>query len=213
MGGKGHGTVTGDGEKETMKKGHKVSAVKYQVFPFCIWLVLLSFIPGCGYTTRSMISNKYRNIYIVPFINNVNFTQETSAADKYKIYRPMLETEITKAVIDKFIFDGNLKLKEKDSADLVLKGELVEFRKDPLRYSENSDIIDEYRMNLIVDISLWDNRENRLIWEEKRFTGDFTYFPTASTLANVTKKTDDQAVVDAVKDLARRIVERTVEQW
>lgn len=196
-----------------MKKGHKVSAVKYQVFSFCILLVLLSFIPGCGYTTRSMISNKYRNIYIAPFINSVNFTQETSVADKYKIYRPMLETEITKAVIDKFIFDGNLKLKEKDSADLVLKGELVEFRKDPLRYSENSDIIDEYRMNLLVDIGLWDNRENRLIWQEKRFTGDFTYFPTASTLANVTKKTDEQAVVDAVKDLARRIVERTVEQW
>jgi hypothetical protein len=94
----------------------------------------------------------------------------------------------------------------------VLKGELVEFRKDPLRYSEN-DEIDEYRLNILVNISLWNNRENRMLWEEKNFTGDFTYFPPTSTLTNVIKKSDDQAVVDAVKDLARRVVERTVEQW
>ncbi len=195
-----------------MRKGQQASGIGCQVIVFSMWLVLLPFIPGCGYTTRSMISNKYRNIYITPFVNKIDFTQETGVANKYKIYRPMLETEITKAVINKFIFDGNLRLKEKNIANLVLKGELVEFRKDPLRYSENDDI-DEYRLNIMVDIRLWDNLENRLVWEEKSFTGDFTYFPLTSTLTNVVKKSDDQAVVDAVKDLARRIVERTVEQW
>lgn len=178
--------------------------------------VLLSacmlFLVSCGYTTRSMISGKYRSIYITPFVNKVDFIRETAVSNNYKIYRPMLETEITKAVIDKFIFDGNLKMREKESADLILKGDLVEFRKDPLRYSENNEV-DEYRLNLAVDISLWDNRENRLIWEEKGFTGDFTYFPTTSTLVNVIKKSDEQAVIDAEKDLARRIIERTVEQW
>lgn len=195
-----------------MRKGYWISGIKHYAFFFSIWLVLVFFIPGCGYTTRSMISSKYRYIYITPFVNKIDFTQETSVASKYKIYRPMLETEITKAVIDKFIFDGNLKSKKKDAADLVLKGELVEFRKDPLRYSE-SDEIDEYRLNIMVNISLWDNRENRLLWEEKNFTGDFTYFPVTSTLTNVVKKSDTQAVVDAVKDLARRVVERTVEEW
>lgn len=195
-----------------MRKGYRVSGIGYRVIVFSLWLVLLYFIPGCGYTTRSMISNKYKYIYITPFMNKIDFTQETAVANKYKIYRPMLETEITKAVIDKFIFDGNLKLKEKSAADLVLKAELVEFRKDPLRYSEN-DEIDEYRLNITVNISLWDNRENRVIWEEKNFTGDYSYFPFTSTLTNSAKKSDDQAVVEAIKDLARRIVERTVEQW
>ncbi len=194
------------------KKGYRVSGIKHYVFSLSIWLVLLPFIPGCGYTARSIISSRYRYIYITPFVNKIDFTQEAAVASKYKIYRPMLETEITKAVINKFIFDGNLKSKQKDAADLVLKGELVEFRNDPLRYSESNEI-DEYRLNIMVNISLWDNRENRLLWEEKNFTGDFTYFPVTSTLTNVVKKSDDQAVVDAVKDLARRVVERTVEQW
>lgn len=200
-----------------MRKGiinkFRAQGLRSKIVFICMYLVPCTlFLAGCGYTTRSMISSKYRYIYITPFVNKVDFTQETAVASKYKIYRPMLETEITKAVINKYIFDGNLKSKEKDSADLVLKGELVEFRKDPLRYSE-SDEIDEYRLNILVNISLWDNRENRMLWEEKNFTGDFTYFPVTSTLINVVKKSDDQAVVDAVKDLARRVVERTVDQW
>ncbi len=195
-----------------IKKGYRLPVIGCQVIVFSLWLVLLSCIPGCGYTTRSMISSKYRYIYITPFVNKVDFSQESAVANKYKIYRPMLETEITKAVINKYIFDGNLKLKEKGAADLVLKGELVEFRKDPLRYSESDDV-DEYRLNILINISLWDNRENSMLWEEKNFTGDYTYFPVTSTLTNVVKKSDSQAVVDAVKDLARRVVERTVEQW
>jgi hypothetical protein len=59
-----------------------------------------------------------------------------------------------------------------------------------------------------VNIGLWDNRENKLIWEENSFVGDTTYF-TRGNLA----KSEDLAISDAIKDLARRIVERAVEQW
>ena len=169
--------------------------------------LLVTGLIGCGYTTRSMISDRFRTIYVEPFLNKVDITQETDTAYKYKIYKPMLETDITKSVIDKFLFDGNLRPQDSESADLVLKGELVEFRRDPLRYTD-SDEVEEYRINLIVNISLWDNRENKLVWEEKNFTGDTTYF-TRGTSA----KSEDTAISDAISDLARRIVERTVEQW
>lgn len=173
----------------------------------------LSLILGsCGYTTRSMISDKFRTIYVTPFVNKIDITTETDAASKYKVYKPMLETDITRAVINKFLFDGNLKPVKQEDADLVLKGELVEFRRDPLRYTD-SDEVEEYRLNLVVNITLWDNKDNKLEWEENRFTGDYTYFTYSSTMQNVTKKTDDQAIPDAINDLARRIVERVVEQW
>lgn len=162
---------------------------------------------GCGYTTRSMISDKFKTIYISPFVNKIDITRETDAADKYRIYRPMLETDITRAVTDRFLFDGNLRPTEKASADLFLKGELVEFRRDPLRYTD-SDEVEEYRLNLVINISLWDNRENKIVWEENNFTGDTTYFTMGATA-----KSEDVAIVDAINDLARRIVERTVEQW
>jgi len=164
---------------------------------------------GCGYTTRSMISNKFRTIHIAPFASSIDITQETDVGSKYKIYRPYLETDITTKVINEFLLDGNLKITRKESADLLLKGELVEFRKDALRYDENdSEEVEEYRVNLVVDLILWDTKEDILVWEEKRFTGDATYFTTG-----VNAKSETAAITDAIADLARRIVERTVEQW
>jgi len=182
------------------------SWLKYIFVALCLAPCALCFV-SCGYTTRSMISEKFKTIYITPFINKIDITQEFDAASKYKIYRPMLETDITKSVINKFLSDGNLRPVKSESADLTLKSELVEFRKDPLRYTESDDV-EEYRVNLVVNISLWDNKENKLVWQENGFTGYVSYF-TTGTLA----KPEATAISEAIADLARRIVERTVEQW
>jgi len=162
---------------------------------------------GCGYTTRSMIADKFHTIYVAQFANKIDITKETDTAHRYKVNRPTLETDITKSVINGYLFDGNLRSAREESADLVLKGELVEFRRDALRYTDD-DEVEEYRLNLLVNISLWDKRENKLIWEEKNFTADTTYFTMGSS-----EKSEDAAINDAIKDLSRRIIERTVEQW
>lgn len=174
-----------------------------------LWLM------GCGYTTRSMISTKYRTIYVTPFINKIDITNELDTGSKFKIYRPRLETDVTNAVINKYLFDGNLRPTNKESADLVLKGEVLEYRKDALRYSENDDVT-EYRMSLFVNISLWDNKENKMLWQADRFSGYFEYFTNYYPLSNVTKYDDNENDVPlnkALDDLARRVVERTVNEW
>jgi len=171
---------------------------------------LLASIAGCGYTTRSMISNKYKTIYVVPLVNKIDITREADANNKYKLYRPMLETDITRALTNKYLFDGNLRPVKSQDADLMLRGELVEFRRDPLRYNDD-DEVEEYRSSIVVNLSLWDTKDSKLVWQENRFTGDFTYF-TGYTKSG-TPKSDDTAVNDAVDDLVRRIVERTVEEW
>ena len=174
---------------------------------FLSFIGCLFLLSGCGYTTRSMISSEYKTIYVVPFVNKIDLTQEDYAANKYRIYRPLLETDITKTVINKYLFDGNLRPVKEGIADLILKGELAEFRKDPLRYDDDNNVT-EYRVNLLVNLSLWDSKANKLVWEEKNFTGDTTFFVTGSQA-----KSEGQAVNDALADLARRIVERTVEEW
>ena len=176
---------------------------------FSLVLILLS---GCGYTTRSMLYGKYSTIYIAPFLNKVDVTQETYAANKYRIYRPMLETDITKKVINRYLFDGNLKPAKEIQADLVLKGELVEYSKDPLTYTSDSENVTEYRINIYVNLSLWDQKGNKLVWQESNFNGNYSYF-TSFASGNVIQISEDSAVNNAVEDLARRIVERTVEQW
>jgi len=177
-----------------------------------ILCLLTTVLCGCGYTTRSMLAGKFNTIYITPFLNKVDVTQESYSANKYRIYRPMLETDITKKVINRYLFDGNLKPAKEDRADLVLKGELVEYRKDPLTYTSDSENITEYRINIYVNVSLWDQKENKLVWEEKNFNGNYSYF-TSFASGNVIQVSEDAAVTNAVEDLARRIVERTVEQW
>lgn len=175
-------------------------------FAFIAFFVPLVLI-GCGYTTRSVISAQYKTIYIPAFINKVDITRDSDSARKYKIYKPAIETDITRQVIDKFLFDGNLRPAKSENADLILRGELVEFRRDALRYNENEDV-QEYRISLLVNISLWEARSGNSLWEEHNFTGDATYF-TSGSLA----KSEDTAINDAINDLARRIVERVVEQW
>jgi hypothetical protein len=169
----------------------------------CIACVLF-LLAGCGYTTRSAIASKYHTIHVPPFYSSIDITRESDVGNKYKIYRPGLETDITKTLTNKFLFDGNVRPGDADASDLELKGELVEFRRDPLRYKDNDDVL-EYRLNLVVNISLWDKKENKLLWEEKGFTGDTTYFPA--------QKSEDAAIKVALDDLARRIVARVVEEW
>ncbi|MFA4854278.1 MAG: LptE family protein [Candidatus Omnitrophota bacterium] len=174
--------------------------------------LLVTLLMGCGYTTRSMLSGKFRTIYITPFLNKVDITQEAYSAGKYRIYRPMLETDITRKVVNRYLFDGNLKPVKEAQADLVLKGELVEYRKDPLSYDTSNTDVTEYRINIYVNLSLWDSKENKLVWEENRFNGNYSFF-TSFASGNVIKITEDAAVTNTIEDLARRIVERTVEQW
>jgi len=42
-------------------------------------------------------------------------------ANKYKIDRPLIETEITRTVTDKYLFDGNLKPVKKNMPTLSSK--------------------------------------------------------------------------------------------
>jgi hypothetical protein len=164
---------------------------------------------GCGYTTRSsLISSKYRTICIAPFVNKIDITQEVDTGNKYKVNRPMVESEVTRMVINKYLFDGNLKPVSAENADLLLKGEVVEFRRDPLRYDENENA-QEYRVSLRVNLKLVDRRDNdTALWEENGFTGTADYF-----VSGAGAKSESAAVTESIQDLARRIVERTVEDW
>lgn len=181
----------------------KIKFLKY----FSIFFLFILLAGGCGYTMRTLLPAKYRNIYIEPFKNKTAITEETRDAERLRVYFPLLETKITNALINRFIYDGNLRVVRKQNANLILKGELVSYRRDPLRYDSDREI-EEYRLNIIVDISLWDTETNELIWEEEDFIGDTTYFRVGAQA-----KTEDTAIEDAITDVVRRIVERTVENW
>jgi len=172
-----------------------------------IFILIFSFLSGCGYTTRSMMDPNIRTIYIKPFENSIDFGAEDSTYRKLRTYFPRMEIDITNAVIDRYIFDGNLKVVKEEDADIILNGELIEYRRDVLRYDEGENV-EEYRLYIIVNISLWNVEEEKATWTEDGFTGETTYFVRGSQA-----KSESTAIKDGITDLARRIVERTVENW
>ncbi len=172
-----------------------------------LYLLLSTFLLGCGYTTGSLLPPSIKTIYVKTFTNKIDITAEVSETSRYKTYAPLLEVDITKEIIDRFIYDGNLRVVKKENADLMLTGELIDYNRQALRY-DTDDEVEERRLSLVVSLVLHDLRKDEIMWKEESFIGDSTYFTTGSLA-----KTEDTALDEAIEDLARRIVERTIEWW
>ena len=170
-------------------------------------LLVCAVLSSCGYNTTSMLAKEYDSVHVGNFANKIDPSKEISDKRSNYTYRPGLETDITRSVIDRFIFDRNIAIKSEPEAALLLKGALIDLREYPLSY-DKSDNIEEFRIELYVSIELYDNRTDKLIWKEPSFMGQSTY-----TVSGPNAKTESQALNDAVKDLAQRVVERTVEAW
>lgn len=170
------------------------------------FFIMLSFC-GCGYTTGSLLPPHIKNISVENFANKIPITEEVSDMQRYKTYRPRLEIDITEAIINKYIFDGHLRVTREEDANIVLEGELVDFRREPTKYGYD-DTIEQYRLAIIVDMRLKDAKTGQIMWKENGFAGSDYYFLTGPQA-----KSEDAALTDAIDDLARRVVERTIEVW
>ncbi|MCK5580624.1 MAG: hypothetical protein KAJ18_05055 [Candidatus Omnitrophica bacterium] len=158
---------------------------------------------GCGYTTRASLPARLRTVHVQTFKNNIDFTSESFS----NVYLPLLEVDVTNAIVDRFLFDGNLKIAQEQVADLVLNGTLTGYQREALRYTDNDDV-QEYRVQVIVDLVLYDTGKDETLWTESGFVGEATYF-----LTGVQATTEASAVSEATVDLARRVIERTIENW
>jgi hypothetical protein len=166
-------------------------------------LLSIVYFSGCGYTTKSTLPKSIKTIRVEPFKNNIDFTQGASR----NLYLPLLEVEARNAVINRFVFDGNLKVAELNEADLILNGELKNYERSGLRYTDDDDV-QEYRVHVIVSFTMTSVESGMLSWSEPSFVGEATYFVTGPSAT-----TEESAVDAAIVDLARRIVERTIEDW
>jgi outer membrane lipopolysaccharide assembly protein LptE/RlpB len=166
-------------------------------------LLITLLIAGCGYTTKSLLPDNYRTIFIQPFENKIDFVN----ADDRALYVAGLEIRVREAVVDRYLFDGNLRVGDEEGADLILKGKLISFRREELRLATN-ETVEEYRIRVTVALTLWDTTENKVVWEEPSFAGEATYYITGPEA-----KPESQAIDEAIRDLAIRAVGRTIENW
>jgi hypothetical protein len=174
---------------------------KVALFILALWLA------GCGYSMTRLLPANYRTIHVASLKNEVSITEEVSEYFGYQTYLPELEEKVTRGVINRFLFDGNLRVTpKKEEADLVLEGKITSFFRQGIRRLDDNTV-EEYRLNLVGALTLRD-RQGKLVWEEPNFVGDTTYFVTGASA-----KAESAAVDDLITDFSRRVVERVVENW
>ena len=177
---------------------------RLKIVVFGLWSLVFSLLSiHCGYSTHSNLPAHLKRIYIPPFENKIDLTKETQR----NVYFPLLEVKVRNAVVDRFQFDGSLKIAKEDKADLILKGILKNYERDVLRYTDNNDVL-EYRVKIFVSLEMWDNTTQQVWWQEPSFVGEATYVTSGAQA-----RSEDAAIKDAAEDLARRVVERTMENW
>ncbi len=168
-----------------------------------VGVLLMLAMTGCGYTTGSLLPSKYRTIAVEPFQNKVNNLQETDNL----LYVPLLESKVRTAIIDRFVFDGNLRIADPDKANLVLSGDLIGIEQSTLRQDTNLNV-QEYQIRIIVSLVMKDRETGKVLWKEPSFAGETTYF-----LSGTQAMSQSAAIDAALTDLATRAVERTIENW
>ncbi len=161
---------------------------------------------GCGYSTKSQLPENIQRVHVLPVVNGIDLGTEITDKTPLKIYRPGMEVDLTNAIINRFIFDGNLKVTPLERSDAVLTARLVDYRRDALRYSDGDDV-QEYRVSIVLDAELKERVSQKVLWKEQ-ITGDTTFFLAGARVAS-----EDEAANRAVEDAARRVVERTIEYW
>lgn len=173
-----------------------------------LWSVVCGLLAaGCGYTAKPGLAPHLKTVYVKPFTNQIDLTQVASGRERFPIYRHGMEVDLTNAVINRFQFTGLMRPAGAERANARIEGELVAFRRDALRLSASQQV-EEWRLNLVVNLRFVDQTANTVVWEEGQFTGDTTYFALGANA-----ESESKALERAMTDLARRIVERTVENW
>ncbi|NLE64663.1 MAG: hypothetical protein GX606_01960 [Elusimicrobia bacterium] len=158
---------------------------------------------GCGYTTGSLLPSTYQTVHVAAFENAIDHLNP----EERTLYVPGLETKVRSMISDRFAFDGRLKSSSEDVADLVLKGKLLRFEREELRLESNEDV-KEYRLRVTVALTMTDQVDGHEMWAEPSFAGEATYY-----LSGPLAKSESAAIDEALKDLAMRVVARTVEHW
>lgn len=169
-------------------------------------LSVMVLITGCGYTTKSNLSERIKTIHVEPVKNAIDLSGEISDKDHFRVYRPGVEVDLTNAIINRFIFDGNLKIVSPEKADAIVESRLIDYRRDPLRYSEGDDI-QEYRLSIALEVKVYEADTQKVLWQSG-VVGDTSFFLSGSRAVS-----EDEAAAKAVEDAARRVVENTIETW
>lgn len=159
----------------------------------CVAAIMCLYIAGCGYKTSMLRGEKIRYMHVAVFLN--------------RSYESGLDRLLTDAVTDEFIFRGAVKITDVEKADVELTGVIKEYVLKPLSYNRKNEA-EQYRLRISADILLKERSTEKIIWEAKDLSGEWTFLRLGPLTSSEEKARDK-----AIKYLAREIVQNAVEMW
>lgn len=154
----------------------------------CVFLVLPAM--GCG--VYSFSSGGKAPFYSVAVLQFENTTPEYQLSDR-----------LTDGVVDAFIRDNTVQVREKDRADAVLVGSVIGYRRDPYTYDQ-ADVVKEYAVKVTIHVKVVKAGSDDVIWEED-------FFAQGVYDANAESENDGQN--RAIALLTANILDRTTKNW
>jgi hypothetical protein len=152
---------------------------------------LAALVAGCGYSARPMTRGDVRTVYVPVFEN--------------RTFRRGLEFDLTREVVDKINQKTQLKIAEKDAADTILRGEIVEVRQREVVRNEPLKP-EQVRVVVYANVTWIDRRTNQVLMKRQNVQSPAEY--------TVTRRQDStSASKEAVSDLAEKIVNLMEEEW
>ena len=169
------------------QKTSLMSCINYCLFGqlICVAFVLVS---GCGYSQKSLIDRKINTIYISIFENNT--------------FVRGIEFDIAKAVKDEIMSRTSLRIVQKDSADVIMTGEIGGSAQAAL--SQSRDNIVESSVSISASVTLLDTRTGRSMGGGAGGGASFI----VDRGENVQSATEE-----AIANLARVLVGNLEEEW
>ena len=151
-------------------------------------LITLLFACGCGYTTRFLIREDVKTVYVPIFDNST--------------YYRGFETALTSAVVDEINNFTDLRIASREDADSILTGRLVAVGENVERKGEDDAII-------LKDIAF----TVHLRWRDTRSQADIRPPFTITDTARLYAHDDQDEMGRAFREAAQRIVQAMEENW
>ena len=155
-------------------------------------LLLLS---SCGYHmagTGGHLSAGVKSIFIPVFEN--------------KTMEPIIEEELTTAVIREFLKDGRIEVAESSRADMVLKGSVVSYKETPVSFDAAQNVL-EYRVTVATHLTLLNTNK---LWEHD-VTSTAEYTVSSDVMTTRIKKLS--ALREIARNLSEEVADRVLLGW
>ena len=157
-------------------------------------------VSGC-YSSHTRMPERLQTIAL-PLFGNKTYLED---------YTRKLEVEVTESARKSFLQQGRLKLAGRETADLILEGDVLRYERVTLRGDRFSDPV-EVQLRILVRISLYDVKEAKYLIRNQTLSND-TGRPSSGTYDLRRGESEAVGQQRALEDLGRNIAQQVLDRW